>query len=62
MAAKKDWIAGAVKKPGIEGRAAKKAGMSTHAYMEREKGKGGVAGKRARLGLTLENLSKRRAK
>jgi hypothetical protein len=57
MAAKK-WIAGAIKHPGAETRAAKAAGMSTHAYMEKHKGDSGTAGKRARLGLTLSKMSK----
>ena len=62
---KKKWIAGAIKHPGAEGKAAAKAGMSTHAYMEKEKNAPGKAGKRARLGLTLSKMSrhkKRRSK
>lgn len=66
MAAKKrkkrNWIAGAIRKPGAEKRAAKKAGVSTHAYMEKHKNDKGTAGKRARLGLTLSRLSKSRGK
>ena len=53
-----NWIAKAVKKPGAEKAAAKKAGMSTHEYMEKHKHDSGKAGKRARLGLTLSKLSK----
>ena len=52
----KNWIAGAIKHPGAERRAASKAGMSTHAYMEKEKGAGGKAGARASLGLRLEAM------
>lgn len=52
------WIQGAIKHPGAEKRAAKKAGMSTHAYMEKNKGKGGKAGARARLGLRLEGMNR----
>ena len=58
--AKKKWIQGAIKHPGVEKAAAAKAGMSTHAYMEEHKGDSGTAGKRARLGLTLSRMSKRK--
>ena len=56
------WIASAVnpKHEGAETSAAEKAGMSTHAFMEKHKHDVGVSGRRARLGLTLSNLSKRR--
>ena len=57
--AKKHWIAGAIKHPGAEKAAAKRAGMSTHAYMEAHKNDSGTAGKRARLGLTLSKMSKK---
>lgn len=56
--AKKHWIAGAIKHPGAEKRAAAKEGVSTHAYMEEHKGDSGTAGKRARLGLALSRMSK----
>lgn len=56
--AAKHWIAGAIKHPGAEKRAAAKAGMSTHAYMEKHKGDSGTAGKRARLGLSLSKMAK----
>jgi len=55
----KNWIAGAIKKPGAETAAAKRAGMSTHEYMEKHKHDSGKAGKRARLGLTLSKLNKK---
>jgi len=54
-----NWIKGAIRHPGAETRAAKRAGESTHDYMEKHKNSGGVAGKRARLGLTLSRMSKR---
>ena len=57
--AAKHWIAGAIKHPGAEKAAAKRAGMSTHAYMEKHKSDSGTAGKRARLGLTLSKMSKK---
>ena len=53
---KEKWIADAIKKPGAETAAAKKAGMSVHAYAEKHKDNSGKAGKRARLALTLEKL------
>lgn len=59
---KKNFIAKAIKHPGAERRAAAKAGMSTHAYMEKHKHDSGTAGKRARLGLTLSRMSKKRAR
>jgi len=58
--AAKHWIAKAIKHPGVEKAAAKRAGMSTHAYMETHKGDSGTAGKRARLGLSLSRMSKKR--
>jgi hypothetical protein len=57
--AKKKWIAGAIKHPGVEKKAAARAGESTHAYMESHKGSPGTAGKRARLGLRLEKMRKK---
>ena len=58
--AKKRWIAGAIKHPGAEKKAAAAAGMSTQAYMEKHKGDSGTAGKRARLGLTLSRMARRK--
>ena len=55
----KHWIAGAIKHPGVEKAAAKKAGESTHAYMESHKNSPGKAGSRARLGLRLSEMSKK---
>lgn len=54
----KNWIAGAIKHPGAEKSAAKKAGMSTAAYAKKNAGKKGVAGKRARLAETLISMKK----
>jgi hypothetical protein len=56
----KKFIQSAVKHPGVEKRAAAKAGESTHQYMEEHKHDSGTAGKRARLGLTLSRLAKRK--
>ncbi len=56
----KKWIAGAIKKPGSFTASAKKAGMSTHAYAEKEKHASGKAGQRARLALTLGKLRKKK--
>jgi hypothetical protein len=56
--AEKNWIVNAIKKPGAETSAAKRAGMTTHEYMEKHKHDSGKAGKRARLGLTLSKLAK----
>jgi hypothetical protein len=56
----KKWIQSAIKHPGAEKAAAKRAGMSTQAYMQKHKGDSGTAGKRARLGLTLSKMSKKK--
>jgi len=56
----KNWIAGAIKHPGAETAAAKKAGESTHEYAEKHKHATGTAGKRARLALTLAKLNKKK--
>lgn len=53
---KKHWMQTAVKHPGIEKRAAAKAGESTHEYLEEHKHSPGKAGERARLGLTFESM------
>lgn len=58
----KNWIAGAVKHPGSFSKAARGAGMSTHAYAEKEKGASGTTGRRARLALVLEGLGRHRKK
>jgi hypothetical protein len=55
----KHWIQNAIKKPGAEKNAAKRAGMSTEAYMENNEDKPGKAGRRAKLGLRLEAMRKK---
>lgn len=50
------FIAKAIKHPGREKAAAKKAGVSTHTYMEEHQHDKGSAGAAARLGLRLENM------
>jgi hypothetical protein len=52
----KNWIAGAIKKPGAETAAAKRAGMSVQAYAHKHAHDPGKAGKRARLALTLKKM------
>ena len=54
----KNWIAGAIKKPGAETAAAKKAGMSVQAYAHKHAHDAGKAGKRARLAITLGKMHK----
>jgi hypothetical protein len=56
----KKWIKGAIKHPGAEKRAAKRAGMSTQEYMRKHASDKGTAGKRARLGLRLSAMSRGR--
>ena len=55
----KKWISKAIKHPGAEKAAAKRAGECTHAYMEEHKNSPGTAGNRARLGLTLSKMRKK---
>ena len=45
-----------VKRPGSFRRAAQRAGMSTHAFAEKEKTAGGKIGKKANLALTFEKI------
>lgn len=52
----KNWIAGAIKKPGTETAAAKRAGMSVQAYAQKHQHDSGKAGKRARLAITLKKM------
>ena len=52
----KHWIEDAIRKPGAEKKAAKRAGMSTEAYAENHDEDSGKAGKRARLTETLMKL------
>ncbi len=56
----KKWISGAIKHPGVEKKAAKAAGESTHAYMEAHKDAPGKAGARARLGLRLSAMARKK--
>jgi len=56
----KHWIQKAIKHPGAEKKAAAAAGESTHQYMEQHKNSSGKAGARARLGLRLSAMSKRK--
>lgn len=55
----KHWIKSAIKHPGAERAAAKRAGMSTHEYMEKHKNDSGTSGRRARLGLALSRMRKK---
>ena len=57
----KNWIAGAIKKPGSMTAAAKKAGESTSKYEQKHKHDSGKAGQRARLAITLSKLHKEEA-
>lgn len=58
--AKPHFIKSAIKHPGVEKAAAKRAGESTHEYMEEHKDSPGKAGARARLGLRLSAMSRRK--
>lgn len=56
----KNFIQDAIKKPGAETKAAKKSGETTHQYMESKKNAPGKAGQRARFGLELEKMAKKK--
>ncbi len=49
-----------VKHPGIFSAAARRHGMSTHAFAEKEKHSSGTEGRRARLALIFETMRKRK--
>lgn len=51
---KRKFMQRAVKRPGAFRAKAKRAGMSTHAYAEKERHASGRLGKEARLALTFE--------
>ena len=55
----KNWIAGAIKHPGAETAAAKRAGMSVQAYASKHQHDSGTSGKRARLAMTLKKMKER---
>lgn len=56
----KNWIAGAIKRPGAFSAKAKAAGMSTRAYAQKKKGASGRTGAQARLALTLMGMKKKK--
>ena len=55
----KNWIAGAIKRPGALTKKAKAAGMSTGAYARKKAGAKGRTGKQARLAITLAKMRKK---
>lgn len=56
-----DWIKkGASKHPGLFKKKAEAAGMSTHAYAEKEKHAGGTLGKEANFALNAMAAGKKR--
>lgn len=58
--AAKHWIKSAIKHPGAEKAAAKAAGESTQEYMQKHKDDPGKAGARARLGIRLSRMAKKK--
>jgi hypothetical protein len=52
----KDWMAGAVKRPGALTRKAKAAGMSTQAFASKHAKDKGVTGQQARLAKTFNKF------
>lgn len=54
----KNWIAGAIKKPGAMTAAADKEGVSNSQYEQKHKSDSGKSGDRARLAVVLKGLSK----
>jgi hypothetical protein len=59
---KKDWISGAIKRPGAFSAKARRAGMTTIAYARKHQKAPGLLGQQARLAITFSNLRKRGAK
>lgn len=58
----KNWIAGAIKKPGAFTKQAAMAGESVSEFAQEKAGAPGKTGQRARLALTLAKLRKGKAK
>lgn len=56
----RNWIKGAVRKPGAFKAQAKRAGKSTKAFAKEHAHDSGRTGKRARLALTFSRMSKGR--
>lgn len=55
----KNWIKGAIKKPGSFTKQAKSSGKSVHQFAEEKKHASGKTGQRARLALTLEKMHRK---
>jgi len=56
MAKKKNWIASAIKHPGAMTAKAKTEGVSNKTFEQEHKEESGVAGKEARLAITLSGM------
>ncbi len=56
--AKRNWIKGAIKRPGAFRKKAARAKMSTKAFARKEKNAPGRLGKEARLAMTLGRMRK----
>jgi hypothetical protein len=56
----KNWIQGAIKKPGALTAQANKAGQSPMEFAAAHKGDSGKTGQRARLALTLRGMHKKK--
>ncbi len=54
----KNWISGAIKKPGAFTASAKKAGKGVQEFAHEKASAGGTLGRRARLALTLAKMRK----
>ena len=54
----KNWIQGAIKKPGAMTAAADREGVSNSKYEQEHKSDSGKSGQRARLAVVLKGLSK----
>ena len=57
---KKDWIQGAIKRPGALTKKARAAGMSTSAYASAHAKDKGLTGQQARFAKTLAGLRKKK--
>lgn len=56
----KDWISGAIRRPGALTKKAKKAGESPMAFAKENADEGGTTGKQSRLALTLSRFKKKK--
>ncbi len=60
MAAKKKWMAGAIKRPGALTKKAKAAGMSPMAFARKHMHDGGLTGQQARAAINMQKSRRKK--